>query len=155
MKTKIKFAIIPALAVLLIAGCGGMYGYVHYVNDDAPVVFETNRFKIAISFMSTGMNYTNYYSSVTVKNKTNRDQEFDTGAMELIIEKTGISYYSISKDKDSVSVPRGMSDIILRTQLKAGRAIEGRIWFTTPPGKANADVIKLIFDGHSIMLKAK
>jgi len=155
MKIKIKLAIIPALTALLIAGCGGMYGLVRYVDNDAPVVFETNRFKITISYMSTGMHNTNYYSSVTVKNKTNRDQVFDTGEMELIIEKTGISYYSISKDKDSISLPKNMSDVILTSKLKAGRAIEGRIWFSTPPGKANADVLKLTFDGRSIMLKAK
>lgn len=154
MKTKIKLAIIPVLAALLIAGCVGMYG-LRYVDSEAPVVFETKRFTITISYMSTGAGYTNYYSSVMVKNKTNREQMFDTGEMELIIEKTGISYYSISKDRDSVSLPRSMSDMILKTRVKAGRAIEGRIWFSTPPGKANAEVVKLEFDGRSITFKAK
>jgi hypothetical protein len=80
---------------------------------------------------------------------------FDSGELELVDLDSGISYYSISKDKESVSLPKGYERTITRSTLKAGRAISGLLYFVTGRGEAHAKQLKLIYKGVELVLKAE
>jgi hypothetical protein len=148
-----------ALVVLpasLLSGCAGMLRVTEY-KSGLPKVLKDDRFAITFQQNSpphSGQDAEDYYMDVTVENVSTADQMFDTGDLELKDVGTGISYFSISKSKDTVSIPSWKGPIITKVELKPGQKTEGRLWFVAPPGKAKADKLEMKL-GQAVVLLEK
>jgi hypothetical protein len=151
---SILFALV-ALATSLLSGCAAMLRVTEY-KSGLPKVLKDDRFAITFRQDSpphSGQDAEDYYMDVTVENVSAADQMFDTGDIELKDVGTGMSYFSISKSKDVVSIPSWKGPIITKVELKSGQKTEGRLWFVAPPGKAKADKLELKLGQAVVMLE--
>lgn len=144
------------LASSMLAACAGMLRVTEY-KSGLPKVLKDDRF--AITFRQdtpphSGQDAEDYFMDVTVENVSAADQMFDTGDLELKDVGTGISYFSVSKSKDVVSIPSWKGPIITKVELKPGQKTEGRFWFIAPPGKAKADKLEIKM-GQAVVLLEK
>ena len=143
MKTEILLPL--AFLFLTISACG-IYGV---RMKTTPESIKSNNLEITISKVKTGAYNTNYYIYAKIKNNGKEELTFDSGDLELTNEKSGLTYYSISKDKSSVTVPATLNNLITRITLKPQRATEGVIWISTPNFKAKGKKLKLIYGDQS------
>ena len=65
------------------------------------------------------------------------------------MDDEGITQYSISKDKDSISVPLGMN-VIARNKMTPGQKIKGTIMMQTNQGEADSKHLSLVYGGKKI-----
>ena len=146
------------LAVLLAPSPGclhAMYGIKHY-QSGLPKVLRDERFTITIDAKEaphSDFRATDYLMLVQVKNISQADQLFDTGELELKDLDTGISYFSVSKDKDSVTVPSSRANTLTKVTLEPAQKIEGVLWFPTPDGKATANKLELRLHNQAVLLE--
>ena len=148
------FALV-ALATSQLSGCAAILRVSEY-KSGLPKVLKDDRF--AITFRQdtpphSGQDAEDYFMDVTVENVSAGDQMFDTGDLELKDVGTGISYFSVSKSKDVVSIPSWRGPIITKVELKPGQKTEGRLWFVAPSGKAKADKLELKLGSAVVMLE--
>ena len=131
-----------------------MYGFIYRpVNSD---VLKDERFTLTIwdnPPPQTAGKATDFYFGVTVQNIDSKQRVFDTGALEVKDLTTGVSYFSVSKSKEPVSLPASKADVITKVSLKPGQKIEGRLWFITGRGKANAKKIELKMGSQSLIFE--
>jgi hypothetical protein len=151
---SILFALV-VLVTSLLPGCASMLRVTEY-KSGLPKVLKDDR--VAITFRPdspphSGQDAEDYYMDVTVENVSTADQVFDTGDLELKDVGTGISYFSISKSKDVVSIPSWKGPIMTKVELKPGQKTEGRLWFVAPPGKAKADKLEIKMGKAVVMLE--
>lgn len=152
---SILFAFVMLVGSVL-SGCAAMLRVTEY-KSGLPKVLKDDRFAITFRQDSpphSGQDAEDYYMDVTVENVSAADQMFDTGDLELKDVATGISYFSISKSKDAVSIPSWKGPIMTKVELKPGQKTEGRLWFVAPPGKANAAKLEMKM-GQAVVLLEK
>lgn len=94
-----------------------------------------------------------FFIAVTVKNTRDADVVFDSGALELFEPKSGLSFYSFSKDKETISVPDYRKDVITKTTIGPKRAIQGRIVFVTGNSQIKSDDVEIRFGSQTMKLK--
>ena len=109
-------------------------------------------FEVELQKLESGNGATNYYASLRVKNVGAEESRFDSADLELF-DSEGLSYFSVSKDTDSVSMPITMSDLIAVRSLKPGRMIEGRVLFSTPHDKAKSKSLTLQYGEQTIAIR--
>ncbi|MGA2615514.1 MAG: DUF4352 domain-containing protein [Spirochaetia bacterium] len=150
---KIADFFLLAVVSTLVVGCLAMYGVSMYKLPSSPV--QISPFELTIKKAQSDINATNYGIDVIVKNTSAEDATLDSGDFELLDVASGLSYYSISKDKESVSLPKGYERTITKTTVKAGRSISGMLFFVTGRGEAIAKQLRLIYKDITIDLKAE
>ena len=141
---------LAAFASVLISSCGtGMYGFTYRPSNSD--VLKNERFALSISAPpQTEWRATNFLFSVSVQNISSEEQVFDTGELEVKDLTTGVSYFSISKDKELVSLPADKTNVITKITLKPGQKIGGRLWFVTGDQEATAKKIELKSGNQSL-----
>ena len=113
---------------------------------------KSGPFELELIDLRTGVNDTNYYVEVTLRNAGNAAATFDSGEVEILDTETGITYFSVSKDKADVSIS-GWSNVLTRISLEPGQATQGGILFQTPVRKATASSLKLIYNDSVVALQ--
>lgn len=134
----------------IVNGCSSLYG-----RDYKPITSNmliNKPLEIETSIIASGTLETNYYAYITVKNIGSEEVLFDTGDVTLTDKDTGISYFSVSKNSDSVSAPIGQIPLIKNT-LAPGQKIKGFILFPTQSGDAGAKSITLQYGSNQIEFK--
>lgn len=120
-----------------------IYGYEMEADTDT---LQIGPFQITIDSMRSGGYCKDYVMHIVIRNTSDTVQYFNTDFIELVDKESGFTYYSISKDKESISVPSSMTGIITRASIKPNRAIPGYIWFVTPQGKADNKTKELYYN---------
>jgi hypothetical protein len=142
------------LAALSLAACAGMYGYVYKLgpsnllrNDDFAVIVAST------PPPQTDTKATDFYFGVSVQNIGSRVAVFDSGDLTVTDLATGTSYFSVSKNKADMELPRSKTDVITKVALKPGQTIHGRLWFVTPRRKADGKRIELRMGQQALTLE--
>jgi len=129
------------LGAVLLSSCALLANSFSY-QPSSPKVLKSDVFAVTVEDAQTDMGVKDFIFDVTVENITSSEQVFDSGDLEVRDVASGISYFSISKGKEAVTLP--VANVITRTTLKAGQKTAGRLWFPTPPVKANGEKIELL-----------
>ncbi len=151
MKRSLMSFIVIFIMSYFSAGCMGLMGY-HRYNCKNGKILTNNGFQIIIDDVKSGGLSTNYFMDIKIRNVGNSKRFFDSGELELVNSKSGLTFYSVSKDKSSISVPVGMANLITKTAINPGRMIAGMLWFTTPAHKADARELTMYYGEKSINL---
>ncbi len=111
---------------------------------------KTETFFLDIHKVTNGDNATDYWVDMTVKNIGKESATFDSGDLTLTHEKSGLSYFSVVKDKETVTIPANYGEVLTRRTLEPGQATRGKVWFRTPSGQANTSPITISYQGHAM-----
>lgn len=154
---RLHAIVIPAfVALAALSGCAQSvdqrFGYTHY-KSGLPKVLSDGRFEVAVSALDSGAHAKDYFATVTVRNTGKDKAVFDSGAFKLLDPASGISYHSVSKDKEAVTLPAELSHVITRKALEPGDKVSGALWFSTGLGEAKAASLELGFGGTSVGIK--
>ena len=149
MNIKISRSFIPILFVISLFTSVSLAFFGSY-SFDKEKSLKYNKIQVIIDDIQTGGQYTNYFLNVKIKNTGSKEAVFDSGILELVDPDSGLTFYSISKDKSSISVPVQMSNLITTASLKPDRMIAGMLWFTTQPRAANCKKLRLYYGDQFI-----
>ena len=142
-----KKLLIASFGIFFLSACA-IYGRTFDTKSNGSLI--SNQLKIVVNRISTGTYNTNYFIDIRIKNNSTKNILFDSGDLSVKKLSNEISYFSISKDKDSVTVPVGSGNILTRINLEPGQATEGRIWISTQNGEADGSPIELHFKGATL-----
>ena len=144
-----------SLLILVISGCAiplstGLFpaGYTP-IGKTLPASLQNKQWQLTFSSITAGASSTHYWASVTIKNVGQSEAVFDGGDVELTDLNSGLTYFSIGKDKTSVTIQHQVK-LILRERIRPGQAIEGVIQYETMVGRAIAKKLRSSWDGKSI-----
>ena len=138
-----------SLLILVISGCAIFPAGYTPVGKALPASLQNKQWQLTFSSISTGARSTHYWASVTIKNVGQSEAVFDGGDVELTDLNSGVTYFSIGKDKTSVTIQHQVK-LILRERIRPGQAIEGVIQYETMVGRAIAKKLRSSWDGKSI-----
>ena len=114
---------------------------------------KTETFFLDIHKVTAGDGATDYWVDMTVKNIGKETATFDSGDLTLTQEKSGLSYFSVVKDKETVTIPVHYGEVITRRTLEPGQATRGQVWFRTPSGQARSSPITISYQGHAMKFR--
>jgi len=154
MRRELGVGIVSLVSVTAMS-CA-LYGITRYTSG-LPKTLKDDRFAITIDGKEqppqADMHATDYLMSVQVENVSQSEHVFDTGQLELKDLDTGISYFSVSKDKETESLTGSRANTLTKISLKPGQKTEGVLWFPTPSGKATAKKLELRLGSGAIVLQ--
>jgi len=144
---------------ILLGGCSTMYGKsmmkaqkIHKYSYPRTQTLRNDKFEISLTMVYSGNQRMNYYVFMRVKNISEEKAVFNSEELELLEPNSGLSFYSVSKDKETVETSGMYSDLITNMTLKPGRMTEGFVIFITRKGRATADNLELYLGKNSIKL---
>lgn len=139
-----RFSKLLVLVVLMISATT-------FAKGDDPVV-TSKGIEVTVEKFKAGMGGMNFFLYVVVKNTSDSTVFFDSGDLE-IVNKEGMTFFSVSKNKESVSAPLSMGNLITALELKPGRATKGMIYFPTSMGEAKRKGSQLFYGESNVVLK--
>jgi hypothetical protein len=156
----IGWIVVTALAALT-PGCGatayhdalasnaaqGMYGYRYRPSDPDRQTIADGGIELQIGKLYSGNYAKDMLACVTVKNTGPTPQVFDSAAVQAVDQDTGITIFSVMKDKDTVTLPEHLPNVILRPTLEAGQKIKGTIYFPTGVNGGAARSFAIVYKG--------
>ncbi len=154
-----RFAFLALSAILSTAGCRhgpkaylleGLYGDEYFPRLGANELKDPT-FAVVLQRLHSGGMETNIFADITVQNVGAAEAEFDPAQIELLVPETGITYFHLTKDKSTVSVPVGLN-LISRTTLRPGQKTAGLLFFPTPQGKALVKTLEVSYRGQKLLL---
>lgn len=125
---------------LVLSGCLAMYEIAAFEPTE-PRRLSSGAFTVTIDSElqpSTDMGYRELLMVVRVTNTSGSEAVFDSRDLSVFVPESGLSYYSIARGQESVSLPQHRSDVITAVPIGAGETIKGRLWFTA--GRGDMDV---------------
>ena len=91
--------------------------------------------QVTLEKLKNGGMGTDFGIDVNVRNIGSKNTVFDPAEIEIQIPESGLSYFHVTRNANLVNTPPGIN-VLLKTELRPGQAIEGMLWYKTPPGKA-------------------
>ena len=147
-------------ACLVLSGCQGLaksiYGITTY-SGELPKSLKEGDIELSVQRASSGdfVPGKDYFARVIVKNVGSAESTFDSSKVVLTDQVTGISFFSIAKDKDNVELQgEAAKKVILRRTLEPGQAASGLLWFPTGMETAGAKSIKLSYGKQAVEIAA-
>ena len=132
-----------ALLALTLASCAALYGVIRY-SRGLPRTIGNGTFEFTIERAQTGLDHKDFHFMGSLKNVGSTEAVFDSGEVEARDEGSGVSYFSVSRDSQTVTLPLDMQHVILKRTLKPGQKITGTLWFPTARGEARARTDRLV-----------
>lgn len=147
-------------ASLVLSACMGMaksfYGITTY-SAELPRTLKEGDIEVSVQKASSGdfVPGKDYFARVVIKNTGAAESTFDSTKVVLTDQVTGISFFSVAKDRDNVELSgEAAKKVILRRTLAPGQAASGLLWFPTGVETAGAKAIRLSYGQQALEIAA-